>query len=228
MNAIETIEYKGKQIEIFIDNNPIDPRGNDNLGVIAYKHPTYTLGEEKIDDPIEWLEGMLDVDEQGVYTNQRKNELEKKFFEKFIGFPVSLYDHSGISIHEGISHGWDTGQVGYLYTTKERILKEYGGKQLTKKLKELALERLRSELKEYDQYLRGNVYGFVTDNDSCWGYFGDEGIEDAIAEAKHSIDIELKEAWNAHYEKLKTFIKYHVPLCARQKIFAKNSIGSYC
>ena len=167
----------------------MNPREEDNLGTMAYKHSRYCLGEESISDPIDWLEEKLNVRKKHVYTNERLQELEEKFFQKFIGHKLYLYDHSGITISTSPFHcQWDSGQVGYIYVTKEKAREEYG--RLTKKKIERILSYLDGEVETFDQYLRGDVYGYEILNedgehiDSCHGFFGDDpttnGIKDSI------------------------------------------------
>jgi len=48
--------------------------------------------------------------------------------------PLYLYDHSGITMNTtGFSCGWDSGQVGYIVMSYEKIRKEYNWKNITKK-----------------------------------------------------------------------------------------------
>ena len=52
---------------------------------------------------------------------------------------------------------------------------------------------LRNEVKLYDDYLNGNVYGVYIKKDdeimeSCFGFYGDEGIKDARQQAMSFID----------------------------------------
>jgi len=84
---------------------------------------------------------------------------------------------------------WDSGMVGYSFVTKEDIRKEYGVKNVTKKIKDRVIAVLESELLIYKAYLEGNCYGFIVkddeDNiiDSCWGFIGDlEEVKKSIAE----------------------------------------------
>ena len=42
---------------------------------------------------------------------------------------------------------------------------------------------IQGEIELFDDYIRGNVYGYEiadveTEIDSCWGYYGDRGIQD--------------------------------------------------
>jgi hypothetical protein len=94
-------------------------------------------------------------------------------------------DHSGLSISTGSaqfqacdSHGWDWGQVGFIFALPGKIKKEYGWKLLTKKRRALIEEYLTAEVEGYNQYLNGDVYGYVVEDvhgehvNSCWGFFG--------------------------------------------------------
>jgi len=218
---LETKKYKGHTIEIHTDDDPIDPRGDDNLGTVYYKHRDYRLGDEKITgDIIEWLEGMLSLTNKGEYSNERKNELESLLFEKYIGFPFSVYEHSGITISEGVRSGWDSGQAGYFLVSREDAVKEYGVKNLTKKIKENAMQCLRWELEAYDRYLRGEAYGYMVDDgeESCWNY---DTEEYAMKTAKETVDYMVKNERKIKAQKLKAFIKHHVPLLVRQDNFCK-------
>ena len=58
---------------------------------------------------------------------------------------------------------------------------------------------LQGEIETLDMYARGEVYGFRlfefdTEIDSCWGFYGDYGIKDIIAEAGFSKD-DMKEVY---------------------------------
>ena len=77
-------------------------------------------------------------------------------------------------------------------------------KRLTKKTLETIKRVLISEVKTYDDYLQGNVYGWIVKDseeneiDSVWGYFPDDeaGKELAyiISEAKSAVDGDIEEA----------------------------------
>ena len=83
-----------------------------------------------------------------------------------------------------------------MYVTRESILKEYGSKYLTRKLRDKARRILESEVEVYDQYLRGDVYGYTITEmdsdrtvDSCWGFHGRDTAEQA---AKEVVDYVLQ------------------------------------
>lgn len=93
-----------------------------------------------------------------------------------ICLPVYMYDHSGITINTtGFSCSWDSGQVGIMYCTKEKAIREFGKKLCTAKVRAAAIRCMEGEIKSIDAYLTGDVWGYIVydadDNelDSCWG-----------------------------------------------------------
>ena len=133
---------------------------------------------------------------------------------------VYLYDHSGLRIKVGSFQGllsqghaeFDSGQVGFIYVTHETIKKEYG--KVDKKNLETAERVLRGEIATLDQYLRGDVYGFIIKEakscetckhteyetvDSCWGFYGIEsvadGIKDFLPKDKYYLIDELEDCY---------------------------------
>ena len=98
--------------------------------------------------------------------------------------PLYLYEHGNITISTSpFSCRWDSGQVGFIYITKEKAEAE----GITE-----PYETLEAETKEYDYYLRGDTYGVrILDSegemlDSQFGYIGDRQI--AINDAEGMID----------------------------------------
>ena len=172
-NIIENEKYK---LEIFDDLNPCSPREFDNLGTMVCFHRRYNLGDEtelKSSDFSSWeeLENYLYKEEDAL-----------------IAIPVFMYDHSGLWINTtGFSCPWDSGQIGYIYVSKEKVRREYSCKRISKKLKKMIREMLCSEVDLYNDYLSGNVYGFtLTDKenaeeiDSSCGFYGTDYIENGI------------------------------------------------
>jgi len=141
------------------------------------------------------------------YVDERVMDIIDNTIKKYyIMLPLALYDHSGITMYVGSSShsmdpgGWDSGQVGWIFVSQEQIRKEYGWKVLTKKRIEKIKEYLANEVKTYDQYLTGCVYGCaITERATCkycgaeleaeietvGGYFGD--IDDIMKEVKSII-----------------------------------------
>ena len=172
-NIIENEKYK---LEIFDDLNPCSPREFDNLGTMVCFHRRYDLRDEtelKSSDFSSW-------EELESYLYKEEDAL--------IAIPVFMYDHSGLWINTtGFSCPWDSGQVGYIYISKEKVRREYSCKRISKKLKKMIREMLCSEVDLYNDYLCGNVYGFtLTDKenaeeiDSSCGFYGTDYIENGI------------------------------------------------
>ena len=131
--------------------------------------------------------------------------------DKVAMLPLYLLDHSGLSIStSSFGDPWDSGQVGWIYVTREKFLKETG--HIKAEWPGKAIEMLSNEVKTYDQYLTGEVYGFTEfelsdggnweeTNNSCWGFYGSDieenGIGDSVpglAEAIASGDYETGNA----------------------------------
>lgn len=153
------------KLKIEQDEDPQNPRTEwDNIGKMVCFHKQYCLGDKT---------DLMSGDFNGW------DELEEHLKQEhglFVSLPLYLYDHSGITIStEPFSCPWDSGRVGLIYATEED-LKEFPGPDAKEKL----LDCLRSEVKVYDQYLTGDVHGWVIEDDdgeevdSCWGYYGEE------------------------------------------------------
>jgi len=143
-----------KRFKISQDDWAQDPRAEwDNLGTMICFHGRYTLGD-KHDYNSSDFDGW----------DELQNYIEKKLGGVVI-LPLYLYDHSGITMNTtGFSCSWDSGQVGFIYVSRETLLKEYGGKKVTTKLKEKVTQYLIGEVETYDQYLTGDVYRFELQN----------------------------------------------------------------
>jgi len=77
--------------------------------------------------------------------------------------PLSIYDHSGITMYIGnkLDHydgQWDCSNVGWIYTTKNEINLLYNNRKESTWKRE-ADKLLRDVVRVYDLYLRGECYG---------------------------------------------------------------------
>jgi hypothetical protein len=160
-------------LSVDIDEFPIDPRENCNLGKMACFHGRYRFG----DDDIPFHSGDFDS------WAEMEEYIEFKL-KAATWLPIYLYDHSGQTIATTpFSCPWDSGQIGFIYCTKEDIRKYRGAKRCTKKLIQEAEQTLESEVKEYDQYISGEQYCWRIEDDSgehvdgCCGYYSEEDAE---------------------------------------------------
>ena len=153
------------------DSGVHNPREWDNLGTMACWHGRYDLGDEQPSEaPSEYLADLPD----GT-----------------IILPLYLYDHSGITMStSAFSCPWDSGQVGFIYATPDKIVQE-GLLRHDEDVRTILI----SEVNTYDLYLRGEVFYYNVekpvvcshgdthweDVDSCGGYLG---YTDTLAEIR--------------------------------------------
>lgn len=162
-------------VEIQPDLDPENPRNEwwDNFGTMVCFHRRYDLGDEH----------NLSVEEAKKLAGRKD----------VISLPLYLYDHSGITMRTSpFSCPWDSGQVGFIYVTLEKVRKEYGVKRVSKELRQKVKNILSGEVETYDQYLTGDVWGYdvtVKDqagnevaSDSCWGFYGLDYCREAARE----------------------------------------------
>jgi hypothetical protein len=106
--------------------------------------------------------------------------------------PVYLYDHSGLVLSTTpFSCPLDSRQVGFIFFERD-MLKAFGAKIATKKVKERMLRYLQADIAEYSAYLNNEVYEwqlYVNDElvDRRDDYYGDEQIERMFEEAAASL-----------------------------------------
>ena len=181
METIREEIYKNYTIKIVVDDMPLNPVEEfDSFGKMVCFHRRYSLGHKHN------LRGS-DFDSLGDVKNYLIKE-EKAY----IILPLYLYDHSGITISTTpFNCAFDSGQIGFIYATKEQILKEYGVKRITPKVKQKVEKLLITEVDTYDKYLTGEVYGFQIlkgedIEDSCYGFY--DTPENIITECKSTID----------------------------------------
>ncbi|WNL50818.1 hypothetical protein RPALISO_231 [Ruegeria phage RpAliso] len=191
MEAIETFTHNGKFIEIHVDSDAqhCNPRENSNLG-------TFWTQERRRTSP-DAMEAGRNVfsavaDKFGGIETAESNA--KALDKACVWLPVWCYEHSGIAYRAAPANPfhcpWDSGQVGYVFVSREDVRKEYGVKRISAAVKAKALEVLKAEVEEYSKYANGECYGFrVLDEedgeelDSCWGFLGFDYVKEAATEA---------------------------------------------
>lgn len=214
---METTKYKGYTIQINQDADPQSPREWNNASKMVCWHRRYHLGDlkkgkpisENYDEPIDLLYELAGLDRDDCQDEDGNDwsfaNLVKSIEERgTIIQPLYLYDHSGITIStSSFSCPWDSGQVGFVYITKETILEEWGGSE---DAIEKARKCLENEVEVYDDYLVGNVYGYTVyapneteedddeQLDSCWGFYGYNHDKSGLLEAAQDfIDWHIQE-----------------------------------
>lgn len=196
-------EYRGYHINIYYDDAPDSPRVWDNLGTFYTSHPRYRTEE----DFHECFEREEVFDEQCNFLDS--------FEKQYIALNIYLYDHGGLTVSSSpFSCPWDSGLFGIVAVSIEKVKKEYGWKLLTKSRRRKIEKYLQGEIDTYDQYLRGEVYRYQITPigdcddvlDSCWGYYGPDGLEEILSQCKHAIDYEIEEKQRqAHEERIRQY-----------------------
>jgi hypothetical protein len=143
------------------DTDPQSPADWDNFGTLKHWHNRYSFGEGKI----------------------TRDEAEDVKAEN-VWLPVYMYDHSGCTINTtGFSCGWDSGQVGIIYADKGQIKAEGLNPDDAGAVK----ERLRGTVETWDQFMRGEIYGYAvykidTKHEDCPEDLDDADVEENYAE----------------------------------------------
>ena len=146
------------------DDILISPREVDeHFGTMACFHPRYALGDshrymEKDDFLREMYLDTVGHDEAGLkryehmvnivssrFRHGPKTEeravddaMLKVISEKYITLPLYLMDHSGLAMQTtSFNDPWDSGQVGWIYVSKEDALKEFAGEKMTGALRKI-------------------------------------------------------------------------------------------
>lgn len=146
--------------------------------------------------------------EDDIIDNLSISDCQKLLKDIVFYLPLYLYDHSGITMNTGgFSCSWDSGQMGWIYATKEDIQKEYGA--FTEENLQKAYQCLEGEVETYAQFLEGDVYWYRLEKflggtvgtervapedaleddyfwdieDSCGGFYGSDVNENGMADS---------------------------------------------
>lgn len=190
---------------------PNPRREDENFGTMICFHRRYDLGDEhdysNSDDLIKDL--YIKAAGGGERGEQKYEELTEKYdvwplnsqqiqelnqalmsqIEKaYVVLPVYLLDHSGLAMSTtDFNDRWDSGQVGIIFVSNEKIKEEYEVDFIEPVLRLQVEERLKEEVAEYDAYLRGECYCFELYEDgelvhSCGGFTGafDKAVKDMV------------------------------------------------
>ena len=204
-SPFEMVDKDGNKYTLRVEQDDMadSPRECDNVAKMICWHRHYDLGDKHdYDDSYEFLIGVakeieiFNDDMWGMTNEEIMTELRKD--DSVCIVPLNLYDHSGISISTSNGYPyndrWDAYCVGYAYITKAKAMKELGVTDETWLTR--AREVIDAEVETYDQYLRGDVYGYILEkevtveekcphcgevistytetkeDDSCWGFYG--------------------------------------------------------
>jgi len=166
----DTFKHNGYTVKLIADNDAESPRDWDDNGlfIVTTKNRYF----EVLHDGQDARECMED------------KELRKTHWV----FPVFAYIHSGVALSLGrggqFSDMWDSGHIGFVFAAKS----EWRYQTRDTKKQGSAHKAARAEVETWNQYLSGDVWGYVIetpdgdDIDSCWGFYGlDNARNEAIS-----------------------------------------------
>lgn len=151
--------------------------------------------------------------------------------------PISMYEHSGISIWLGSTDGhpdarWDCSSIGFAYIEKATAEKEMPQRILTEEQKndwkQWAYDIMESEMKTYNQYVSGEVYGYMIEDEygeegsdvdlcGCWGFYDKD---DMLEQAKADIDNYVEKKAELRKNNLKAIIANLHQLAGKTFVYA--------
>tara|TARA_B110000444_G_C18758691_1_gene556446 strand:+ start:42 stop:641 length:600 start_codon:yes stop_codon:yes gene_type:complete len=188
--VIKEAKLGNETVKIVQDGDVETPRNWSNLSKMIFTGSYKHLGDKHEVDFDEEFDSRQDFIERG------EEIVRKHFKDVAVCYAVHMYKHSGESISIDYSGQytcrWDSGTIGFAIVTKEDIRKEYNIKRVTQKYIDKCENIVRGEIKTLDQYISGEVYGYVVEDkdenviDSCYGFFGYDieknGISDYLEE----------------------------------------------
>ena len=183
MDAYEKILLPNNVVlKRYIDEDAMNPRTEyDNMGVFFHWHRRDHYGDKS-------------MKEAGFESPEDFLAFMKRDGGVFL--PVYLYDHSiqRVSTESFMGRAqhaeWDSGQVGFIYATAEKIRECMQVKRISKKTREQVVKNLQSEVETYNMYISNEVYGYVVellDDDEVRACDGDED-EILELEGEHLLD----------------------------------------
>lgn len=178
-------KLNGYTLKIIPDENPLNPRTDcDHLGTMLCWHRRYSLGDSHpYDTPQDFAESAAAKD-------------------MFVCLPVYLLDHSGLYVSvNDFNDSWDSGQLGFIYCTKQDAQKWFNNTDVTE---DEIKKELTAEVEEYNDYLNGAWYGFLIEGldgeveDSCGGFRYDGSMKKLASEMKSYVS----DKYSALFDKL--------------------------
>lgn len=176
--VVETFDLPGgRRLEIEVDQDPMNPREWDNLGSMVCVSNCYHVGDRH----------SYPKSYDGYWSD---------LLRAIDGTEGPLIDclplFAGRSYSSPLSTSGGT-QVGFMFVPLVRAVNNFLGSPMTDEMLMRVRRCLMAELEEYNQYLTGDVYGFMlygptcdkcgndeVIEDSCWGFFGTDWAENGL------------------------------------------------
>jgi len=176
--------YKNYSYKIEQDECNDSPCSWDNLGTCIFRGTHSALGDN---NTLDFSSCRGWKDEEAV--------IRKEYGKDCVLIPVYAYIHSGMTIKTTpFIDSWDSGRLGSIVVSREKIRKEYNVSRVNADILKLAVDALVREIKTLDQFITGDIWSYtITDPDgneidSCGGYYGySDTIDDVHSVIEHII-----------------------------------------
>lgn len=201
------------------------PGEEDDYSDQYYEYEVTICGEKHtryIDADTSYSEGSIAEEMADEFDICEKMQLLEATGE-IVTLPISMYEHSGITLWLGSKWDhydamWDCSSIGFAYVEKSTA-KEEGmldpGEEYDHDWKKWAYAMMEAEMKVYDQYCCGEVYGYMIEDEDgeeasdvllcgCWGYYEKDYM---LEEAKNCIDTYLEKKRETRKNNLETLSK---------------------
>jgi hypothetical protein len=167
------------RLVIEYDNDTESPRKWDNLGYFITSESKYTSPDK--DERL--IKIVIDTGETARNLKEHIELIKESYDDnddKIIAiYPVTRYEHSGVSYQLGEKHGFDYSNCGFYIVTKE-------SQKVTGTSKGLFEKTIKAELEIYNKWFNGEVYSYILYDrngeikDSCGGFYDIEDIQEIL------------------------------------------------
>lgn len=153
-----------KRVSIYYATDTGNPRSWLVYSHMVCDHPQYFLGDGdhlNCENELRTLCNNYDIDWERDGDEMSVYEMFKAVAEHVVIRPIGVYDHSGITIYYGSPWDrWDSCCVGFGYMEKSDV-EDAHGPVGDDEWRDLAISIMDAEMKTYDKFVRGQVYGYV-------------------------------------------------------------------
>lgn len=185
----DTFEIDGCRVDVHYDELAESPREWCDMSRFILAHRRYDVPNETNLDPLDYdtMDGLKQAIEE-VYGT-------------CVFVPVSMYDHGNVHIYAGSpTCRWDSGYLGFAFMTRDDVIGNWGGKYLTKRLRQRAIDFLKAEIELFGDYMSGHVFSASVHDpngemlDSLGGFYGTDHSKSGLLEFARSTVANMTEA----------------------------------
>lgn len=188
MSTVKKATVGSKTVNIVLSEHNESPREWCNLATMVFAAQHSHLGDKH---EVDFGEGFSSRQD---FITRGEELVRKQIKDVAVCLPVHLYDHGNVSIStdsgEPYNCRFDSSTIGFVVVTKSAIRENFLVKRVTQKLIDKSVRIAEAEVETLSNYVRGDVYGFVVEDedgneiDSCYGFYGDNletnGIKDYL------------------------------------------------